>query len=796
MQYQGESYGKGFSYPEHNLPPSKKDADWCMQYARAAYYDWNNVYPKGCMSNNLGEYEKFRMYSLGKQPVNQYKKLMGVDQQTNQTWLTIDWSVRAIVSTYRDRTISELMKEDYRIIASPVDMLAKSELDTYLAQMKAKIAVRDLMMKQNPELASHPLLMAKQGEPMDFEELEMRLQMNEQFNRSEDAEMAIELGMYENNYKAIRLQWLKDFFDTGVAGYKEWLGDDNKPKAKAVDPNNIVVSYTEDPYFRDIVHAGEVCDVSLMELAMLTNEDGGALFDEKELQEFASSVAGKWGNPFNFNVGVNWLTQTDKFKCKIFEIYFYTYNDQQYTTRVGKDGNLIFKVEDELRGGKNNPKYQRKRIQYVYKCNWIIGTDKCYNWGMCYDQKRSNDIKKKALTKLPYRFASFNFYKMRAQGFMERLIPLLDSYQLTVYKIQNFKNRAVPSGWWIDLNALESVALNKGGKNMTPKELLQMFFETGVLIGRSEKDNGEPRSQNWKPVIPIENTAASELAMFYQDLIMTIQDIERVVGFNDITAGNPNPKTLVPGYEIANNSTKNSIFPIAQAEEYLTLCLSEDILARTQQGLKKAGITGYAPALGSNVLKFIELSGDMALREYGIILEKKMTDEQKMWLLQQMSIDIQNQLLSSVDAAILLNTRNLKQAMQIWAYRVKKAKQEAQQNQLQQIQLNNQGQQQAAQVAQQATMQQMQMQMQFELQKQQNEIMKELKLKQMELESEERRSTETNLTKIQVGGDQATAKVLGHQIASASEIEKAHVAGEKAKEKQEIANEKPVSSSK
>ena len=795
MKYTNES-GTTYPYPENNIDPSKKDGEWCMAYAKAAWNDWNFSYPKGVFYNNNGDYQKYRLYALGKQPITQYKKQLGVDDQTNNTWLSVDWSVRNIISGYRDKAISRLMKQTHGIVATPIDMTAKAELDTYYAEMKSKLAIKQLMEQTNQELANHPLISLESGDPMDIEELEMRVSMGEQFNRSKDAELAIELGMYENNYKSIRLQWLKDFFDVGVAGYFEWLGEDNKPKVRAVDPNNCGTSYTEDPYFRDIVHAWEAKDVSLIELATVKNEDGTSVFTEEELQEFASSVAGKWGNPFTYNVGVNWLTSFNKFKCKVVEIYFYTYNTQQYTMRVGEDGGLIVKQEKELRGGKGNPKYPRKRIQYVYKCKWIVGTDKCYDYGMCYDQKRSPDAKKKAMTKLPYKFASFNFYKMRAQGFMERLVPLLDSYQLTVYKIQNFKNRAVPSGWWIDLNALESVALNKGGKNMTPKELLQMFFETGVLVGRSEKENGEPRSQNWKPVIPIENTAASELAMFYQDLVMTIQEIERVVGFNDITAGNPNPKTLVPGYEIANNSTKNSIFPIAQAEEYLTLCLAEDILCRTQQGLRKGGVSGYAPALNSSVLKFIELSGDMALREYGIILEKQIDEGQRMLLLQAMQPDIANGYLSSVDAALLVQTRNLKQAMTMWGYKVKKEKERQSQQKLAELQMQNQGAVQSAELAQQVAMQQKQMEYQFQMAMKKMQFEYELQMKQMELQSKEKQNTETNLTKLQVGADQSTAKVVGHQIASASEIEKAHIAGEKAKEKQMIQNEKPVSSSK
>jgi hypothetical protein len=338
--------------------------------------------------------------------------------------------------------------------------------------------------------------------------------------------------------------------------------------------------------------------------------------------------------------------------------------------------------------------------------------------------------------------------------------------------------------------------LNKGGKNMQPKELLQMFFETGILVGRSEKENGEPQSPNWKPVIPIENSIMSELAMFYQDLMNTIQAIERIVGYNDITAGNPNPKTLVPGYEIANNSTKNSIYPMAASEEYLTLKLSEDILCRTQQGLRKGGISGYAPALGTNTLRFIELSGDLSLRQYGIELDRKMTDEQKMWLLNAMQQDIANGRLSAADAGILINTKNTKQAIAIWSYKIKKANEAAQQNQLQQIQLNNEGSNKAAQTAIQGKLQELQQIQQFELQKQQNEINKEITLMQLKLQSQEKMNSETNVTKQIVGANQGESKVTAQIISSDGDIHKAHIAGEKAKERQEIANEKPVSTSK
>jgi hypothetical protein len=365
---------------------------------------------------------------------------------------------------------------------------------------------------------------------------------------------------------------------------------------------------------------------------------------------------------------------------------------------------------------------------------------------------------------------------MKAQSFMERLIPYIDDYQLTMLKIQNFKNRAVPSGWWIDMDSLEKVAMNKGGEAMKPADLLQMFFETGILVGRSVTDSGEPQSPNWKPVVPIENTAASELAMFYQDLLNSISMIERITGYNDVTAGNPNPKTLVPGYQMAEQSTTDSLYPMAYAEETITLKLAEDCMSRMQQGIKKGGhISGYAPALNSNTLKFIEIAPDIALRDYGIELERRTTNDQKMWLLQQMQADIQNGFLDTSDAVLLVNTKNVKQAQMIWAYRVKKAKEKAQQLEMAKIQENNKGQQESAAMAMQAKQQETQMQYQFELEKERMRIEAEIEKERMKIESMERIANLNNQTKMAVAQETGSAKVNSHLVSGNATIEKQRI---------------------
>lgn len=803
MKYTQVSSGSSYPYPDNNIDPAEKQSkpDFCLQYAKAAYSDWSFAYPKGVFANNGGDYERFRMYALGKQPNSQYKRILGVDQQTNNTWLSIDWSVRPIVSPYRDMAIARMMEQESAVVAVPIDMLAKSDLEQFYAQMKAKLAVRNLVQNVNQDLANHPMISLQSGEPMDVEELEMRIELGEHFNRSKDAEQAVELGFYENNYKQFRKTLYEDLFDYGVCGYREWLGDDNKAKFRKVNPECVITNFCRRGDFEsdcenpEMIHAGEIIDVALIELATKVDANGDKLFTDQELNEFATNIAGKWGNPATIGSGTGWFRPYDKFKCKVLDICFYSYDEYTYTDRTDKNGNPVYRQEEFKRGKKNNPRYDRKCFRTVYKCKWIIGTEHCYDWGLLEDQKLPQDQKKKSYARLPFRFYAYNFYEMKAQGYMERLVPYLDDYQLTIYKIQNFKNRAVPSGWWIDLDALENVALNKGGKNMTPRELLQMFFDTGALVGRSKDLAGNPMGPNWKPVIPISNTAAAELSMFYQDIINTIAAIEKITGFNEVTTGQADPKMLVPGIESAQVSTTHALYPMKFAEEYITEHLAEDVLLRMQQGVKKGEITGFAPyrgALNANTLSFMKISPAIAMREYGIMLQEKTTDEQKMWVLQQLSQDIANGMLDTSDAILILNTHNVKQAMQILAYKVGKAKQAAHQNQMQLVQQQGQ---QNAQVAQQtaaANQQQLQTQMQFELMKEKMALAADIQKKQMELASMERMKQMEMGVKYQMNAETADAKVSTAEALNEGKVIATHIAGDKSIEKQEVANQKPA----
>lgn len=301
--------------------------------------------------------------------------------------------------------------------------------------------------------------------------------------------------------------------------------------------------------------------------------------------------------------------------------------------------------------------------------------------------------------------------------------------------------------WWVDLDALENVALNKGGENMKPVDLLQMFFETGILAGRSKDIMGN--NVNYKPVIPIDNNVYDQLKALYEHLQITITQMQSIIGLNELTDGStPNPKTLNGVASIAVESTNNSLFPLQFGERYLLESLAQDMLLLMQQSLKMGKVEGFAKALNSNTLQFIEVSDTLRMRDYGIMLDERPNDDQKQLLMMAIQQDQAQGFLDSADALYILNVYNVKQAQQMLAYKARKNKESAQKAEMAKIQENNQGAQQTAMVAEQARQQTLQMEWGLKMQYMEREKQLEAALLQMELQMKLGMNTENNQTKI------------------------------------------------
>ena len=70
------------------------------------------------------------------------------------------------------------------------------------------------------------------------------------------------------------------------------------------------------------------------------------------------------------------------------------------------------------------------------------------------------------------------------------MMPYADLIQLTHLKIQQAIQKMTPSGVYLDADGLAEIDLGNG-TNYNPQEALNMYFQTGSIIGRSLTVDGE-----------------------------------------------------------------------------------------------------------------------------------------------------------------------------------------------------------------------------------------------------------------------------------------------------------------
>jgi hypothetical protein len=740
---------KATSYPKHNIDPQKKGREFILQYAKAMWIDSENNIPNTIFWRNSLNYEKIRLYAQGKQPIDKYKKLLDAED-ADKSYLNIDWSVRPIVNKFRNIAINKLLQREFNITATPIDPLAKDQAEEYFADIKAKILMKEALASMGSELAESPEFKPEPGEPEDLEELQMQMEYGYKHNMAIEAEMGINWLLYINDIVESRRQMLSYEFDFGVAGYKDWMEDDGSIKFRAVNPMNVVTSYCRKGDFSDMIHCGEVIEPSIADLS--------EKFSDAELQVIAEHSKGQYGNPKDFPQATLLNKGYDDFKVRVLDFEFISYNTKVYEQSENKAGNLMFnrtsfdkknKSKKVLIKGKEVDKYISKETNGVYKGKWVIGTDFIYDFGLAKNLKRSKPSG--GTTSLSYHFYAPNFYEMSAVGVMDSLIPILDEYQMTIYKIQSFKNKWLPYIIDIDLDALESVALGKGGENMKPMQLLDMMFQTMVLVGRRKDISGQ--NINYKAVDVRTTGMAAEFQVLVQDLQRLMQEMRDITGLNELTDGStPNSKTLIPVAQMAYESTNNAIYQIIHADKMLLERLGKALIQRLQVAVKLGKVEGILKALGSNTVKWFELNPDIQLHEYGIIIEDRPTDQERQLLMERLNMKDAQGLVDPEDYFMIMHSTNLKQAEQLLAYRVRKRK-EAQAKEARMLQQENgQIQMQSAQAAEQAKQATLQLEYQLKMQLEDKKGEWQLKIAELKADSAEVQSSVASATKIATSG--------------------------------------------
>lgn len=664
------------AFPDHNIDPRKKDKAWMLQYAKAIWNNWQVSMPVGSIFRaKAARYAEIDDYAMGRQSVDKYKKRLLADSEQDDSWMKIDWTPRADGMVLRNIAVAKLQKAGYNFLATPVNITAADEEDNYYADIKAKIMMRDAIMQKDPNspLLNSPLLKKLPGEPNDLEELEMEVQFSPKLVRSKDIEESLSLVCSENDFQNTLDLVSECLVDKGVGILKEYLDENNKVVIKDVKPDTFGCSFTTKNDFSDITWAFEIEPVKLSYLA--------TKFTADEIEDLKNKLHGVNGNPSAMGTNTIENNGYDIFKADVLNVKFLSYNKRVTEERKDVNGNLRIGKTDPKNAGKGE-KYTSKSIEVVYEAKWVIGTEFIYDYKLADNMPRTVALKTMSKTKLGYYVIAASFNKMRAAGLVEQMIPIIDDLNEATYKLRNFRNRMVPNGFDIDLAAIESVAFGKGGQKMTPKDVIDMFFETGILISRRSGVTMDS-NVNYKAINAIQNNMADQIVALAQDVQNSKQALRDITGLNELTDGStPDAKTLTTIANLANESTNNALYFLMNGKRKVTQMLGKGVVQRLQIAIKRGPYDGF----DKSTKRWITIPKSIANYDYDIMIEDVPGEEQKQMVYQLMQEDIKAGYISHAEVVTIMYTKNLKHAAMLLSYRVEKGKDRLQNNTIQNTQ--------------------------------------------------------------------------------------------------------------
>jgi hypothetical protein len=278
----------------------------------------------------------------------------------------------------------------------------------------------------------------------------------------------------------------------------------------------------------------------------------------------------------------------------------------------------------------------------------------------------------------------------------------------------------VPDGVYLDADGLAEVDLGNG-TNYNPQEALNMFFQTGSVIGRSFTQDGDINPGK----VPIQEITSGSGGNKMQALIANynyyLQMIRDTTGLNEARDGTmPDKNALVGIQKIAAANSNTATRHILQSGLFLTAETAEKVSLRISDILEYSPTAdAFVQAIGAHNVATLDEIKELHLYDFGIFINLQPDEEEKAMLENNIQMALQQKNIELEDAIDIREIKNIKLANQLLKIRRKKKQNEDRQMQLQNIQAQTQSNTQAAQAAAQIEVQKNQAIVQNEAQMQQ-----------------------------------------------------------------------------
>ena len=664
-----EATGQVTQFPSQSVDDATKSSKaYGMEVARGIQNEWfRKNSGSGRFTQNQREFHKLRLYARGEQSVQKYKDEFSINGDLS--YLNLDWKPVPIIPKFVDIVVNGMQDRLFKIKAFAQDPTSTKERTSFVEAMLEDMNTQDLIEEIDEKLGVNVRNFKKSDLPSNTEELELHMQIGYKQSIELAHEQAIDNVFKNNDYFELKKRLDYDQTVLGIAAARHSFNNTDGIKLDYVDPANLVYSYTEDPNFEDVYYFGEVKQIKSNEL----KKQFPGLSDE----EFDDAIK-KSSNYNNYDYTNNdYNDSSDSNSLTVLYFNWKTWEKSVYKIKETSTGaKKAIKKDDTF----NPPKDQRARFEkvaqsreVVYEGVMVLGSNKLLKWEKASNMVRPDSNFNKVM--MNYIVSAPRIYKGKIESLVGRMVTYADLIQLTHLKLQQTIQRMTPSGVYLDADGLAEIDLGNG-TNYNPQEALNMYFQTGSVIGRSMTVDGE-MNPGKVPIQELPGGGGQQTQLLIQSYNYYLQMMRDVTGLNEARDGSdPDPYALVGVQKLAAANSNTATRHILHSSLYITTQLAEAISIRIKDVLEfhpqRDAMIGSIGRFSVGALKEVSR---LYMHEFGLFLELDPDEEEKQLVENNIQVALSRDQIHLEDVIDIRQVKNTKLANQLLKYR--RAKKEA-----------------------------------------------------------------------------------------------------------------------